>query len=273
MESGSARPVDGARHRRIHRRGLLAALSALPWSPLAAGALPAVPVLTYHRFADTVLDAMTLRRSTFDGHLAVLRALDCRVIRLAALVDWRLGRGPAPPPRAVVITADDGHRSQVEVMAPRLAQRGWHATLFVYPSAVSNASYALRWADLRALAAGGGFDVESHTYWHANLVQERRLRAPADFERFARDQLLRARQRLAAELGRPVRLLAWPFGLVDAGLMALAAETGHDASFALGNRPVTASDPLQALPRWLMSDALSPAGLQRLLEHAFHGSS
>ena len=62
-------------------------------------------------------------------------------------------------------------------MAPRLAQRGWHATLFVYPSAVSNARHAMRWEELRSLAAGGGFDVESHTCWHANLVQERRLRA------------------------------------------------------------------------------------------------
>jgi peptidoglycan/xylan/chitin deacetylase (PgdA/CDA1 family) len=257
---------------RVRRRAMLKALAALPL-PLHADTPPAVPVLTYHRFADTVLDAMTLRRATFDGHLAVLRALDCRVIRLGDLVDWRLGRRAAPPRRAVVITADDGHRSQVEVMVPRLAQHGWPATLFIYPSAVSNARYAMTWPDLRALAAGGGIDVESHTFWHANLVQERRLRSPDDFDRFARDQLLRARQRLASELGRWVRLLAWPFGLADSGLMALAADTGHEASFVLGNKPVTESDPVQALPRWLMTDALSPAGLERLLRRAFSGTS
>ncbi len=175
MTSTLAGRRSATRHR-IGRRSASAALLALALPLRTHGAAPAVPVLTYHRFADTVLDSMTLRRSTFDGHLAVLRALDCRVIRLADLVDWRLGRGPAPPPRAVAITADDGHRSQVELMAPRLAQRGWHATLFVYPSAVSNASYALRWADLRAMAA----------------------------------------------------------------------ETGHDAAFALGNRPVSGSDVLHA---------------------------
>ena len=256
---------------RLRRRRLLTALAALPLCRPAAAAAQAVPVLAYHRFADTVLESKTLRRTTYDGHLAVLRALDCTIIRLADLVDFRLGRRAALPPRAVAITADDGHRSQVQVMAPRLAAHGWPATLFIYPSAVSNASYAATWQDLRALATGG-IDIESHTFWHANLVQERRRRAPEDFERFARDQLQRARQRLASELGRTVRLLAWPFGLTDAGLMALAADTGHDAAFVLGNRPVSPADALQALPRWLMTDALSPAGLERLLQRSFNGA-
>jgi hypothetical protein len=42
-------------------------------------------------------------------------------------------------------------------------------TLFVYPSRVSNASYARTWDQLRELKATGLFDFQSRTYWHRNF--------------------------------------------------------------------------------------------------------
>jgi Polysaccharide deacetylase len=47
-------------------------------------------------------------------------------------------------------------------------------TLFVYPSAVSNAAYALTWEQLRELQATGLVDIQSHTYWHPNFREEKR---------------------------------------------------------------------------------------------------
>ncbi|HJV71477.1 polysaccharide deacetylase family protein [Ideonella sp.] len=252
-------------------------LAALGWSALAGPGIAAraamptgarVPVLVYHRFAPTVEDGMTLRLSTFDGHLRVLRELGCRIVPLADVVAWRQGRLPELPAHAVALSADDAHRSQFEHMAPRLRETGWPMTLFVYPSAVSNAPYAMRWEELAALQASG-FRIESHTYWHPHLVRERRQQAPADFERFATDQLVRSRARLHERLGATATLLAWPFGMTDDGLMALAARLGYEAAFALGNRPVARADPLHALPRHLMTDAMSPGRLARLLEDAF----
>jgi hypothetical protein len=52
--------------------------------------------------------------------------------------------------------------------------------------------------------------------------------------------------------------------------MALAAQTGYEAGFALGNRAAVPDDPVFALPRWLMVDAVGPDRLQRLLAQA-HG--
>jgi peptidoglycan/xylan/chitin deacetylase (PgdA/CDA1 family) len=142
-------------------------------------------------------------------------------------------------------------------------------TLFVYPSAVSNAAYAMTWTQLADLQASGRFRIESHTYWHPHLLRERRARAPADFERFATHQLVASRERLRQQLGTHPTLLAWPFGMTDDGLMSLAARLGYDASFTLGNRAVTRDDELQALPRYLVTDALGAGELTRLLERAF----
>lgn len=262
-------PTSGSRRRCLAAAMAGLASHALPVRMAHAESAPRVPVLTYHRFAATAADSMTVRDDTFEAHLGVLQALDCRVIPLADLVAYRRGERSDLPPRAVALTADDAHRSQFERMAPMLRPLGWPVTLFVYPSAVSNADYAMTWGQLAELKAGGRYTVESHTYWHPHFLRERQRLAPAEFERFAADQLTRSRDRLQRELGGTVSLLAWPFGLSDAGLMAQARQAGYAAAFSLGNRPATRQQPLYALPRFLVTDSLRPRLLAQLLQAAF----
>jgi peptidoglycan/xylan/chitin deacetylase (PgdA/CDA1 family) len=50
-----------------------------------------------------------------------------------------------------VITVDDGHLSVVREMLPLVREFNVPVTLFIYPSAISNASYALTWEDLRSI--------------------------------------------------------------------------------------------------------------------------
>lgn len=255
----------------FRRRALACTLMGTPW--LARAAVPApkqpVPILVYHRFAAMAVDSMTVRHSTFEGHLRVLQNLGCNVVALEKWVDWRCGKGDPLPARAVVLTADDGHRSQFEVMAPRLHERGLPATLFIYPSAISNASYAMTWSQLRELVALPGFSVQSHTYWHPNLVRERQRQAADAFQRFADNQLRGSSAALQRQLSQAVSLLAWPFGLSDEALWAQAQDCGYRAAFSLGNRSATANDPLFAVPRHLMVDAVGERQLSARLEAAF----
>lgn len=254
----------------MNRRQAALALTTLATQALA-GTPPGrrVPVLVYHRFASQAVDSMTVRTANFASHLEVIRRLGARVVPLRDVVAWRLGLGGELPERAMALTADDAHRSQVETMAPMLRDTGWPMSLFVYPSAISNASYAMTWQQLAALKDDGRYDIQSHTYWHPNLLRERRVRSPADFERFATQQMEWGRDRLRQRLGVNPTLLAWPFGLTDDGLMALAARLGFQASFILGNRHVSLADPLHALPRHLMTDVMAAARLERLLANAF----
>jgi peptidoglycan/xylan/chitin deacetylase (PgdA/CDA1 family) len=64
-----------------------------------------------------------------------------------------------------VLAVDDGHRSVDTDMPPVLRRHGVPVTLFVSPSAVSNATYALTWARLRDLGTTGLVDIQSHTSW------------------------------------------------------------------------------------------------------------
>lgn len=228
-----------------------------------------VPILVYHRFAPAVLDSMTVRTARFEDHLRTIKKLGCKVVPLADWVAYRRGeRGPLPE-RAVVLTADDGHRSQFDVMMPLLQREGWPVTLFIYPSAISNASYAMSWEQLRQWRADPNMSVQSHTYWHPNLVRDRQTMPPDAFERHALHQLTRSRQVLNQRLDAAVSLLAWPFGLSDPGLQQWAQDSGYQAAFALENRSASRHDPLYAVPRHLMVDSVDAAQLAVRLEAAF----
>ena len=208
---------------------------------------------------------MTVTTAVFEEQLRWLNAHGWRVIPLRELVAWLAGEGPAPPERSVVITADDGHRSVHSDMLPLVARHRVPVTLFVYPSAISNASYALTWEQLRELFATGLFDVQSHSLWHPHFAQEQRRLSEAEYERLVTTQLEASRQRIEERLGTRVDLLAWPFGIHDAALQEHAARAGYTAAFTLERRAARRGDPLLALPRLLVGDRDRGAAFARLL--------
>ena len=211
-------------------------------------------ILVYHRFGPVAADAMTVRTSTLRSQLIYLTEHGYHVVSLQALVGWLLGDRPPPPDRCVVITADDGHRSVFTDMLPVVRDRGVPVTLFIYPSAISRASYAMTWEQLDALRRTGLFDIQSHTYWHPNFGKEERRLSAAAYGAFAATQLTKARTVLRQRLGVQADLLAWPFGIYDDELIAMAREAGYIAGFTLERRSVTRNDRPMALPRFLVSD-------------------
>ncbi|MBY4866535.1 polysaccharide deacetylase family protein [Burkholderia anthina] len=253
--------------------GLLLLSCMQPVSPTDAATVvsppqPRVLILVYHRFAAARLDSTTVRTETFLNQLRAIEANGYRIVPLADIVRWHGGETGALPARAVAITVDDGHRSVYDVLRPLLATHPVPVTLFIYPSAISNASYAMTWDQLRALGRSGGFDIESHTYWHPNFRTERARLTPDDYRRFVSFQLRRSRERLESETGKPVTLLAWPFGVHDAQTDQQAVDEGYVAAFTLDARPVGRADPTMALPRYLMTDACDTRCMNGLLRTA-----
>ena len=244
---------------------VLAAVVVLAW-PVWGSTDIATPILVYHRFGAAVTDAMTVRTPVFEAQLETLERLGYTVIPFRMLVEHRLGAGPPPPRRAVVLTVDDGHRSVYTDMVPVLRRRRVPVTLFVYPSAVSNATYALTWEELRELRATGLIDVQSHTYWHPNFLVEKRRLSAQPYEQLVEDQLRRSRTVLEERLGTTVDLLAWPFGIHDDDLRQRAIRAGYVAAVALGRRHATTLDPIMALPRYLVTDGDQGARFEALLE-------
>jgi peptidoglycan/xylan/chitin deacetylase (PgdA/CDA1 family) len=208
---------------------------------------------------------MTVTTPVFESHLQYLKGNGYTVIPLRHLVDYFLGKGPPPPPRSVVIAADDGHKTVYSDMLPLVRRYRIPVTLFIYPSAISNASYAMTWDQLRELKKSGLFDIQSHSYWHPNFKKEKKRLNPAEYEKAVDMQLKKSKEKLEKELGVKVDMLAWPFGIYDEDLISKAKADGYSAGFTIERHNASALDNIMALPRYIMVNADREKIFERLL--------
>lgn len=213
-----------------------------------------VLILDYHRFNTYRADDMTVTLPVFKFQLRTMKDEGYHFLPLARYVAYRLGKAPPPPPRSVIITIDDGHESVYTYALPLVKEYHIPVTLFIYPSAISNASYAMTWSQLRALKATGLFTIQSHTYWHPNFNVDKRRLTPSQYEKSVTFQLRHSKDRLEKELGISVTLLAWPYGIYNDYLMREASEAGYTAAFALNGRHAGDDDNIMAISRYLVSD-------------------
>ncbi|MGB8991313.1 MAG: polysaccharide deacetylase family protein [Desulfobaccales bacterium] len=213
-----------------------------------------VPVLVYHRFGPTVADSMTTTTKVFESQLQWLKDHQYTVIPLRTLVNYLRGQGPPPPPQSVVITADDGHKTVYSDMLPLVRKYNIPVTLFIYPSCISNASYAMTWDQLKKLQETGLFDLQSHTFWHPNFKRDKKKLKPAEFQKEVNTQLAKSKAVLEKHFGTKVDLLAWPFGIYDDYLEKEAEKAGYVAAFSIDRRNADKSEKIMAQPRYLMQN-------------------
>ncbi|HVJ42170.1 MAG TPA: polysaccharide deacetylase family protein [Dongiaceae bacterium] len=208
---------------------------------------------------------MTITAELFSQQVRFLQESGYHVITLADLVSSLAGKKGALPGKSVVITADDGNESVFTEMYPIIKANQLHVTLFIYPSAISNASYALTWDQLRAMQASGLVEVQSHSYWHPNFHTEKARLAPDAYRKFVADQLERSKRVIAQAMGRPVDILAWPFGIYDQDLIGAASSAGYTAAVTIERRPVTSKDSLMTLPRYIVTQQDTGTAFAHLL--------
>ena len=174
-------------------------------------------ILMYHKVNDIPDNPTTVPIGLFEEQLAQLGELGYQVVDLDAVLDHYVLRKPLPP-RAVLITFDDGYRDIYENALPVLQKHAAPAVIFV-PVAYMDVSMplphethlinrgirnpTLDWELVRALDAAG-VRVESHGIAHRPLTE------------VALDDAVReiavSRLKLEDRLGRQVRAYAYVKG-------------------------------------------------------------
>jgi peptidoglycan/xylan/chitin deacetylase (PgdA/CDA1 family)/GT2 family glycosyltransferase len=159
------------------------------------------------------------------------------VVPLELVANALAGRANLPP-RAVVLTFDDGYADNLDVAAPELVRRGLPATFFVVPRFVrgelsppweAEPVRMLDTGEVRELAAMG-FEIGSHTCSHPRLSDL----GPQE----VRKELAESRADVEELVGRSVRFLAYPFGArgdYSGDTQCAAAAAGYH--LALTSRP------------------------------------
>ena len=77
-------------------------------------------------------------------------------------------------PNTIAISTDDGRASVLTIPFSIVQKYHITITLFIYPSVISNAPYALTWEQLRQMRASGLVDIQAHIYWHPDFRREKR---------------------------------------------------------------------------------------------------
>lgn len=212
-----------------------------------------VPVLCYHNFDPTSPGSMTITTQKFESQLKWLKDNGYTVIPMKELVSYLEGKTPKIPAKSVVITVDDGKLSVYKYMLPIVRKYDVPVTLFVYPSAISNASYAMTWDQLRELQKTGLFDIQSHTYWHPNFKQEKKRLSPSEYQKLVHTQLASSKKVLDQKLNTNVTVLAWPYGIYDAQLEQAAADAGYVMAFSIDERLANKTEKSMSQPRYMIT--------------------
>ena len=214
----------------------------------------ALRVLMYHKINDDEGNPLSVPVSLFDEQMAQLSELGYAVVGLDAVLAHYVDGKPLPP-RAVLITFDDGYRDNLENALDVLRRHGYPAVLFV-PIGFLDTSLplpheehlaqrgvlnrTLDWRDLPELERGG-IRVEAHGISHRPL-------ADLELDEAAREIAL-SKLRLEDALGRPVRAFAYVKGSeahYKPVHLSLLRQAGYDLAFtSVSGANSSHTDPLR----------------------------
>jgi peptidoglycan/xylan/chitin deacetylase (PgdA/CDA1 family) len=174
-------------------------------------------ILMYHKVNDLTPNPTTIPTAVFTEQMTLLSELGYVPVSLEAVRDHYLGGAPLPP-RAVLITFDDGYRDNLENALPVLRAHGYPAVLFVPIGFLDDGrplpheellvtlgvrNPTLGWDELAEIEAGG-VRIESHGIGHWPLT----ALGPAEAAR----EIAVSKLRLEERLGREVEAFAFVKG-------------------------------------------------------------
>jgi peptidoglycan/xylan/chitin deacetylase (PgdA/CDA1 family) len=214
-------------------------------------------ILSFHKIGGPPADGWDtwfyVSEATFVSFLSRLHEDSWHVIDLQTFLAG-LVEPASLPEHSVLLTFDDGYLSMRQVALPWLLRFGYPAVVFVptdfigkcneFDAGVEPKEAICDWDDLRELERHG-ISVQSHGASHRRFSEL----APAELE----EELLRSKATLEAGLGKPVEVIAYPYGDggVDPQSVARALErAGYRAAclYKGGPQLLPIADPYR-LPR------------------------
>jgi peptidoglycan/xylan/chitin deacetylase (PgdA/CDA1 family) len=212
----------------------------------------------YHQVGDFA--PMPAHRSLYCHHLrfaaqmAYLARFGYQVLSLDEAVRGLSGETPIPP-RAVVITFDDGYENFYQYAFPVLERHRFPATVYLVSSLVGRTAEwfgrdgrdtpALMGAERVRQLRKQGIAFGSHGVNHIKL-------ALAD-EAAMRDEITRSKAELEALLDEEVRHFCYPYGSHDGKVMQTVRGAGYASAVTCVRAAATPGTNLLALPRKAIS--------------------
>lgn len=224
-------------------------------SPTAEAHLERVPVLMYHQIAAPEENDLYLAPENFQSQLDWMAANGYTPVTMKELA--RHWRSNAPlPPKPIVLTFDDGYAPMYTEVYPRLMEKGWAATFYIVPLYTGDPGSFVTPEQLREMA-GGGMDIGSHTYSHAQLTDY----GEADI----RWELTESKAVLSEWTGQEVVSFCYPSGRYTPDIADMVCDAGYESAVTTLYGASEESMGLYAVSRLRISWGMTGEGLENAL--------
>ncbi|MDD5035825.1 MAG: poly-beta-1,6-N-acetyl-D-glucosamine N-deacetylase PgaB [Methylococcaceae bacterium] len=243
-------------------------IAPLPQAKNLEPAPGAFLVLNYHDIPDDVRsqpDRYSLDAGKLVREFAWLSDQGYHPVSLEQIIAAREGGAPLPP-KAVLLTFDDGYRSFYTRVFPLLKLFHFPAVLAVvgswlevpegqfiaYDTVKFPRSHFMSWEQLREVSASGLVEIASHSFdlHHGVLANPQGNKQPAmvtqiydpvgksyetddDHQRRLRRDLARNASLIESRLGKRPRILVWPYGRYNEQAVEIARSLGMPYTFTL----------------------------------------
>lgn len=244
-----------------------------------------VPILMYHHLSEDVTNSEMVSPEQFEAQIRALSEAGYTGVSFDELQAYVL-RGEPLPENPVVITFDDGYRSNYTLAYPILQKYGMKATIFAVGVSFGtdhykDTDYAITphfgAAEAAEMTASGLISIQSHTYdmhqWPpyetGSAVRENILQLSSESEeayvQALTEDFTRSRALLEDATGRPVDVLAYPAGqystLAQVTLQSLGVHVTLSTNPGVNTVVKGLPQTLYAMLRFGITEDVSPEAL------------
>jgi peptidoglycan/xylan/chitin deacetylase (PgdA/CDA1 family) len=220
-----------------------------------------VPVLMYHVIAtppaSAQLPELYVDPKTFDGQMEKLRKQGYVGVSLNQVYDaWF--KGGELPRKPVVVSFDDGYRSQYVYARPELRKLGWPGVLSAIAGRIGRPRAELSDAMVENLIRNG-WELDSHTINHVDVSQASGAQLQSE--------VAGSRRMLQQRFHQPVNFFCYPSGRYDDQAIQAVRDAGYLGATTT-DEGLAAKSEMFTLKRIRVDGSDGVGGLQRKLSRA-----
>ncbi|KML46697.1 hemin storage protein [Burkholderia cepacia] len=244
----------------------------------------------------TMVDPYAVDTGTLTAIFSWLQTNNYHTVTVKQIEASRHGGKPLPP-RAVLITFDDGYRSHYTKVLPLLERFKYPAVMGIVtawidappdaPIKISDRiemprDYFMSWDEVQKVGQSNLVELACHTHnlhhgavanpqgnelpattSHLYFDNEKRYETDAEFEARVHDDLQTCVRQIRDRTGIVARSMVWPYGAENQPVRKISTSLGMDIQFSLDAGPNTPDVPLDRLRRILMMYDVDIGGFER----------
>jgi peptidoglycan/xylan/chitin deacetylase (PgdA/CDA1 family) len=220
-----------------------------------------VPILMYHVIAaptsSAQLPELFVDPKTFDKQMEWLKSQGYQGVSLNQVYDAWFKDGELPQ-KPVVVSFDDGYRSQYVYARPELRKLGWPGVLSVIAGRLDQPDAELNPAMVQRMI-NDGWELDSHTINHVDVSQASGSQL--------QDEVAGSRKMLQERFHQPVNFFCYPSGRYDGQAIQAVRDAGYLGATTTDEGLASKSE-MYTLRRIRVDGSDGVSGLERKLRQA-----